>query len=136
MVVLVGDTINTTVNVTRCGTSSCSVMTLHSQSLSCYFEVFAFDIESDGSVGTLAISGELKDELISKLSCAQNVSSGMLSTYTMLHACTTMRLVSLFHLRCNWLCSRTSRKHSNRHCHSSNSHNFVIEIIIYMINLS
>lgn len=77
---LVGDTVNTTVNVTRCGTSSCSVMTLHSQSLSCYFEVFAFDIESDGSVGTLAISGKLKDEPISKtsaVSCAQNFSSGM-----------------------------------------------------------
>ena len=95
---LVGDTINTTVNVTRCGTSSCSVMTLHSQSLSCYFEVFAFDIESDGSVGTLAISGELKDE---QISCAQNFSSGMLSTYTMLYACMIMRLVSLLHLRCN-----------------------------------
>jgi hypothetical protein len=85
MVVLVGDAINTTVNVTRCGTRSCSVLILNSKSLSCYCEVFAFDIESDGSVGTLSISGELMDEPIcnsSAVSCAQKFSSGrVISTY-------------------------------------------------------
>ena len=79
MVVLVGDSVNTTVNLTRCGTNSCSALTLHSQSLSCYFEVFAFDIESDGSVGALAISGVLVDKPSSKMaviSCAQHFPSG------------------------------------------------------------
>ena len=77
--ILAGDTINTTVNVTRCSTRSCSVLTLHSHSLSCYSEVLAFDIESDGSVGTLAISGELMDKPISNMavvSCAHNFPSG------------------------------------------------------------
>lgn len=79
MVVLVGDTVNTTVNVTRCGTCSSAELNLSSHSLSCYREVFAFDIESDGSVGDLAIVGELitiptpKKETIS---CAQSFQSG------------------------------------------------------------
>ena len=78
MVVLVGDAINTTVNVTRCGSHSCSVLILNSLPLSCYFEMFAYDIESDDSVGTLPISGELMDKPISIMiaSCAQNSHSG------------------------------------------------------------
>ena len=78
MVVLVGDAINTTVNVTRCDAHSCSVVILISQPLSCYFEMFAYDIESDGSVGTLPIPGELLDKPISTMTvaCAQSSDSG------------------------------------------------------------
>ncbi len=95
MVVLVGDAINTTVNVTRFGTSnSYSVLILPSKSLSCYCEVFAFDIESDRSVGTLSISGELMDEPIcntSAVSCAQKFSSGrIISTYYIISLCMVM----------------------------------------------
>ena len=80
MVVLVGDTVNTTVNVSRCGTCSYATQSLDSHSISCYHEVFAFDIESDGSVGALAIAGEVINKPTSSknaiVSCAQNFHSG------------------------------------------------------------
>ena len=78
MVALIGDIVNTTVNVTRCTSCSSGLLNLNSQSLSCYHEVFAFDIESDGSVGTLAISGKLILNPTSKMtavSCIPGISS-------------------------------------------------------------
>ena len=59
MVVLVGDAVNTTVNVSRCELCDFGVLNLTTtNSSSCYHAVFAFDIELNGSVGTLAIDGE------------------------------------------------------------------------------
>ena len=53
MVILVGEVNNVTANIER------NFSKLFNFTLSCYHEIFAFDIESDGSVGELAISGVL-----------------------------------------------------------------------------
>ena len=53
MVLLVGVVNNVTANIERNSSD------LLNYSLSCYHEIFAFDIESDGSVGKLAIPGVL-----------------------------------------------------------------------------
>ena len=75
MVVLVGVTTNTTVNVNRCDICNSGVLKLMAHSLSCYRKVFALDIEVDGSVGSLAIYGELtSDDKVR--SCKQQLSSG------------------------------------------------------------
>ena len=55
MVVLVGELENITANLEQNGSKVLNV----SHPLSCYHEIFAFDIESDGSVGTLAVPGVL-----------------------------------------------------------------------------
>ena len=52
MVVLVGEVNNITVNVTR--NNPCTTLTVN-VTKNCYDKVFGFDIESDGSVGTLAV---------------------------------------------------------------------------------
>ena len=56
MVVLMGKFDNTTVNLTRKGESR-EAVSLHKlrYPLSCYDEAFAWDIESDGSVGALSV---------------------------------------------------------------------------------
>ena len=54
-VVLVGELRNTTANLTR--NNSCVTLTVNTTQQQCYNNVFGFDIESDGSVGTLAVSG-------------------------------------------------------------------------------
>ena len=56
MVVLVGEFDNITANLSNLEEKSSKVLTI-SHPLSCYREIFAFDIESDGSVGTLAVPG-------------------------------------------------------------------------------
>ena len=56
MVVLVGEAFNRTVNLTWCATCSSAIV---SYQLSCFREVLGFDIESDGSIGTLAIPEKL-----------------------------------------------------------------------------
>ena len=50
---------NETRNLTRNGTQSLNVEAAVNAThpLSCYTAVYGFDIESDGSVGTLAVSG-------------------------------------------------------------------------------
>ena len=55
MVVLVGgfSNITQTINITN----SCSTIILNSTDPLCYSEVFAFDIKSDGSIGSLAVPG-------------------------------------------------------------------------------
>ena len=58
MVVLVGEAFNRTVNLTRCATCSSAIVNVSYQ-LSCFRDVLGFDIESDGSIGTLAIPGKL-----------------------------------------------------------------------------
>ena len=60
MVVLVGDVDNRTISLTRnsyvCATG---IIDISRWPFSCYRELFAFDIESDGSVGAMAVPGEL-----------------------------------------------------------------------------
>ena len=51
MVVLVGEFGNITANLEHNGSEVLNI----SHPLSCYHEIFAYDIESDGSVGTLAV---------------------------------------------------------------------------------
>ena len=58
-VVLVGDFHNHTLNLTR---TNNSVITRVDYHVSCYKEVIGFDIESDGSVGTLAIPGKIRGD--------------------------------------------------------------------------
>ena len=59
MVVLVGEYDNITANLSNLEENSSKVLNV-SHPLSCYHEIFAFDIESDGSVGTLAVPGVFK----------------------------------------------------------------------------
>ena len=54
MVVLVGELRNTTANLTR--NNPCVTLTVNTTQ-NCYDSVFGFDIESDGSVGTLVVPG-------------------------------------------------------------------------------
>ena len=64
MVVFVGEFDNITANLRYLEPKNhCQVLTIP-HPLSCYNEIFAFDIESDGSVGTLAVPGviQLRDE--------------------------------------------------------------------------
>ena len=60
MVVLVGEALifNRTVNLTRCATCSSAIVNISYQ-LFCFRDVLGFDIESDGSIDTLAIPGKL-----------------------------------------------------------------------------
>ena len=74
MVVLVGEFENITVNLEQNG---CDVVNV-SHPLSCYHKIFAFDIESDGSVGTLAVPGVLvggRDDSSSCLRITTNVTT-------------------------------------------------------------
>ena len=58
MVVLVSEFGNTTWNLTRSSTCNSEIVNV-THPPSSYSEVIAFDIESDGSVGTLAVPGVL-----------------------------------------------------------------------------
>ena len=59
MVVLVGEVDNVTYTaMLTLEHNGCEVLNV-SYPLSCYYEIFAFDIESDGSVGMLAVTGVL-----------------------------------------------------------------------------
>ena len=60
MVILVGELGNITVNLTRENLYTLTTLTINKMlPLSCYHKIIAFDIESDKSVGTLAVSGSL-----------------------------------------------------------------------------
>ena len=56
VVVLVSEYENVTLNLTR--SNGCSVKTLSGEGLK-FTGVFGFDIEADGSVGTLPVAGEI-----------------------------------------------------------------------------
>ena len=60
MVVLVGDVDNATATLTRGDATTISEVINTTRPLSCYRELYGFDIESNGSVGTLAVPGELR----------------------------------------------------------------------------
>ena len=81
MIVLVGEDYNTTVNASRCEYHAKGMITVICP-LTNYIRVIAYDIESDGSVGSLAVQGklfnnitmcrEIKQEMessLSKFSC-------------------------------------------------------------------
>ena len=57
MVVLIGESGNTTVNLTRDDSSLCAMEALPLTMM--FSHIFGFDIESDGSVGTLPVPGIL-----------------------------------------------------------------------------
>jgi hypothetical protein len=57
VVVLVGERSNITVNFTRGTEVEVDLSTVHPTS--CYNRVVAYDIESDGSVGSLAVPGKI-----------------------------------------------------------------------------
>ena len=59
LVVLVGDFNNHTLNLTRTNSSAITRVKYH---VSCYKEVIGFNIEGDGSVGTLAIPGKIRGD--------------------------------------------------------------------------
>ena len=56
MVAVVGEFGNATMNLTRDNTRVTGILNV-THPLSCFGKVFGFDIESDGSVGTLAVPG-------------------------------------------------------------------------------
>ena len=73
-----GELENITVNLDQNG---CEVLNV-SHPLSCYHEIFAFDIESDGSVGTLAIPGVLVGERDDISSCLATTTAATTTTTT------------------------------------------------------
>ena len=58
-IVLVGEVSNTTVTLTKNTQSTQNVTLRHTLPLplSCYYKVFAFDLEGDGLMGTLPVPG-------------------------------------------------------------------------------
>ena len=68
---LVGELSNATVNLPR-ENSITDVFISYTlpYPLSCYHEVFAFDIEADGSTGTLPVSGLLMRKLSTTVQCS------------------------------------------------------------------
>ena len=72
MVVVVGVFGNITGKLTK-SSGLCTTEVLNTvHSLSSYYEVFGFDIESDGSVGTLAVPGVLMTNVSTVAPCTAN----------------------------------------------------------------
>ena len=70
MVVFVGEMTNTTVNLTRKDKEIESVINHELPfPLSCYHQVFALDIEGDGSIGTLPVPTVLGTEVNTRVKC-------------------------------------------------------------------
>ena len=60
MVVLVSESDNMTRNLTKLNSDTIAVETLNTTiPLYCYTELFGYDIEANGSLGTLAVPGEI-----------------------------------------------------------------------------
>ena len=61
MVVFVGETSNTTVTLMK-QTESMQSLSYHTLPLPlyCYYQVFGFDVESDGLIGTLPVTGVIR----------------------------------------------------------------------------
>ena len=76
MVVLVSEAENTTVNLTRTNYEK-DVMVTYSPS--CYNKIIAYDIEQDGTVGTLAFPGDLAKvkTLDTAIQCSLKDTAGM-----------------------------------------------------------
>ena len=80
MIVLMGTYDNTTAIISRRyqGSGSANATVNVAEPVSCYHEVYAFDIEHDGGVGTLAVPGRLspvRDLSMEPSECELNSSS-------------------------------------------------------------
>lgn len=73
MVVLVSESGNMTRNLTRLNNANPAVETINTTiPLHCYNEVFVYDIESNGSLGTLAVQGVILRNFSSVVPCLQD----------------------------------------------------------------
>ena len=75
LVVLEGEVETKHFNLTRSNQSGRGAFIL-TRPLSCYEEVFGFDIESDGSVGTLAVPGVMMNNLNTIILCDHRTTAG------------------------------------------------------------
>ena len=83
MVVLVGEfgNITQTLNITN----SCKMEIFNSTDPITFHEVFAFDIESEGSIGTLAVPGVISNNLSEAAACPSTTTTATIdnaATYT------------------------------------------------------
>ena len=83
MVILVGELDNITVNLTRENLHTTGTINL-THLLSCYYEIIGFDIESNGSVGTLAVPGVI----------TRNFTSGVCSSNAIKHPPRKFKILS------------------------------------------
>ena len=85
MVVMLGEFDNTTVNVTRESNGSSEAVTHHklAYSLSCYDEMYAVDIEADGSLGFIVLPVTLVREntTLMPVKCSPNEEAPVHSKY-------------------------------------------------------
>ena len=81
MVVLVGQSDNVTVNLTRDDLSASGIFNdTHLPRDACITGVVGYDIESDGTIGTLAIIGEISND--SKIMCVTKTTQCKLGCYS------------------------------------------------------
>lgn len=86
MVVFVGESGNMTRNLMRLNSSTLAVVTVNTTiPLHCYNEVFGYDIETDGSLGTLAVQGVILRNFSSMVPCLQDELKRSPSECTQLH---------------------------------------------------
>ena len=86
MVVLVSESGNMTRNLTRLNNTNLAVETLNTTiPLQCYTEVFVYDIESNGSLGTLAVQGVILRNFSLVGPCLQDELKRSPSKLTQLH---------------------------------------------------
>ena len=72
MVIIVSGCVNMTKNLTRSNNSKHITQTLNvSQAPNCFTGLFGYDIESDGSVGTLSVPGEIKINFTTTSPCLE-----------------------------------------------------------------
>ena len=83
LVILVGDFNNHTLNLTRTNNSAITRVNYY---VSCYKEVISFDIEGDGSVGTVAVPGEIQGDFsdLKEFHCQPNGHNGSKLTGTLI----------------------------------------------------
>ena len=85
-VVFVGESGNMTKNLIRLTGSEITIETFNVTSpLYCYTEVLGFDIESDGSLGVLAVPGVILRNFSSKKPCLQEGLKRSPSELTLIH---------------------------------------------------
>lgn len=84
MVVLLGKFDNITTNLTKEDSHSSTIIQVV-DSLSCYGELIGFDIESDGSVGTVAVPGVILLNISMMTTCIRKLSPGGFVDYYTIH---------------------------------------------------
>ena len=96
-ILLLGTFDNTTATLTKDGTNSAEAVINTSYPVSCYTDVFGYDIESDGSIGTLAVPGLLMTTNTSSgMMCNPRLEHGPSSKDYIIHYCPVL---------CNLLCT-------------------------------